>query len=47
MNTALNFLILQLGKREKINLQQHYDSESSAIVQIDQNSNYYKKKIFI
>ena len=33
-------------KRGKINLQQHYDSESSTIVQIDQNTNYYKKKNF-
>ena len=48
MNTILNFLILQLEKkREKINLQQHYGPESSTIVQIDQNTNYYKKKTFI
>ena len=33
-------------KKGKINLQQHYDSESSTIVQIDQNTNYYKKKNF-
>ena len=29
-----------------VNFKKHYDSESSTVVEINQNSNYYKKKNF-